>query len=836
MPGNATRTSSVSSDRPILSGLLIPGSANPPPSYVALAAASQIVTDHHDAKLQDELKEEVPHATSIEGALFSAEALALLNAFLDYLLYSFLSSARSTSLVNLRPAIFEVLRPRLAREAVGNADEELQELLSSTDEEEELSALQNGQDPETDWNLDLAWKRARLRVMVYIRLGEMEDEDEERFLREDEMNNDNNTNGRFPGAAGLVSWAAAIFLTSVVEYVAEQTLIAAGQAAYDRIEKKKRQTRGEGADDSARSEARVVIEESDMEKVALSPALGRLWRTWRKRLRAPFTPTRSGFNYVYSSRRTVSAPSITGRRSSTGTVDDAAHSMGDSRRQSTQTQVPESELSALFIASNIPLPMAENDVNEIEVPGLAEQSDDEISNTETPIAILPSRPWSEVIINLDKVMLDQAKKHDKLHKISIRGHDRCRSLPNLYALPSVSPTINLLERITNLKSISIQRAKSPANNSQGAEDTAAKSNIENISESETKAVNDDDKKATALITKQLQKRAHNPGELSTSGNAASGLINQRVKSMALHASPKRSNTSSSTHSTNSSHKSSPKSFTTATHDNRLPIMHPEESSHREDTSSTDMEDDDPAAIGIARTSNISIPASPLVTPSGRVHSKVTLITTTRGVDRTSVETQPQQYPIRKERNSNRIVVGGDEAHLTDSNSPNQAQLSDQHPLAPSRTSPAVKSKSMGRTPEFVEKDHNTQRATPFQSKPGEPMSRQQNSKTAEVAVNDSPVNHQPKGQNSMAHSRFPDRANVLPVAKPLSEPGHVIQGSEAELERLRRMSSVKQSIEEKRRDFEELVQSDGTVKYTLTPRNIRQLEVCTQCQICLVCC
>ena len=824
MPGNASRTSSVSSDRPTLSGLLIPGSVNPPPSYVALAAASQIVTDHHHMKLQDELKEEAPQVATTEGALFSTEALALLNAFLDYLLYSFLSSARSTSLVNLRPAIFEVLRPRLAREAVGNADEELQELLSSTDEEEELSALQNGQNPETDWNLDLAWKRARLRVMVYIRLGEMEDEDEERFLEEDETNDSNNTNGRFSRTAGLVSWAAAIFLTSVVEYVAEQTLIAAGQAAYDRTEKKNRQNRKEGRDDPPRSEARVVIEESDMEKVALSPALGRLWRTWRKRLRAPFTPTRSGFNYVYSSRRTVSAPSITGRRSSTGTVDDATHSIVDSRRQSTQTQVPESELSGIHIASNIPLPMSDNDVNEIEVPGLVDQSDDESSKTETPTFTLPPRPWSTAVFHFNNAMKMKTERLHQSPKPLMQRHARRRSLPNLSALPPLSPTVGYYDGVADLDLTTVQMATTTANVSKGTDQTIAESDME-IPEAEPKAENGSEE---VLVAKQVQTRALKPELLSSLNNAATASDFQRRDQTALHASPKRSDTQSSTRSTGSSHKSSSKSFTTAKHDDRLPIMHPEESSRREDSSSTDIEDDDPAAIGIARTSNISIPASPQVTPSGRVQSKVTLITTTRGVDRTGVETQPQQHPIRMERNSNRGTLGGDETRLIDNDTAHQKQISSQHALASSRTSSTVESKALGRMPENLEKERVAQRARePSQTKSKELPSRQQDSRTNEAALHESLANRSPKSQKNVTHLRALDRGNVLPVAKPLSEPEHIIQGSEAELERLRRMSSVKQSTEEKRRDFEELVHSENTVKWTLTPKTIR--EVCALC-------
>ena len=829
MPGHTSRTASVSSDRTTLSGLLFPGSVNPPPSYVALAAASQIVTDHHDARQRDELNEEGSHASTTDGALFSIEALTLLNAFLDYLLYSFLLSARSTSLVNLRPAIFEVLRPRLAREAVGNADEELQELLSSTDEEEELSALQNGQDPQTDWNLDSAWKRARLRVMVYIRLGEMEDEDEERFLQEDEANETNNSDKRFSRTAGLVSWAAAIFLTSVVEYVAEQTLVAAGQAAYDRIEKKKRQNRGETSDDSVRPEARVVIEESDMEKVALSPALGRLWRTWRKRLRAPFTPARSSYSYVNPSRRTVSAPSISGRRSSTGTVDDATHSLVDSRRQSTQTQGPESEFSGACLAASIPIPISDNDVNEIEVPGLVEQSDDDGSETRTPTASLPIRPWSTLILssNFYDVMPNDTTKINRLHKTLTQRLRRSHSTPNFCALPPLTHTIDLFQKAPIIAPFNNQRPKSSADTTRDADNTFTESSSKKSFESESKSKSDmhEDQNINIAVAKRVQKREIRPGEIS-SPNTEVPISELQREQKILHVSPKRSNTQSSTQSNSSSHKSSQKSFTTAKHDDRLPIMHPEDTSRsRDDSSSTDMDDDDPAAIGIAHTTNISVPASPQVTPLGRGQSKVTLISTTRGGDRSSIEAQSRLNSSRWERDGNRIAIE-DKRHLVKSDSPNIAQHLDQHAFAPSRTSTVLKPKSSPRISEAVEGDRKTPRVIEFpQLKHGEMMSRQQNFKMVEPNVNEKFANNVPRAQINANRSLVPEPANALPVVKPLSEPGHIIQGSEAELERLRRMSSVKHSTEEKSRDFDRLVQNSETVKKTLTPITIREVSI-----------
>ncbi|KAL0258512.1 hypothetical protein SLS55_006008 [Diplodia seriata] len=59
----------------------------------------------------------------IEQRRFSDEALALLDGFLDSFLFSILATARSRSLTTIRPAVQEVLKPRLAREAMKAADE-----------------------------------------------------------------------------------------------------------------------------------------------------------------------------------------------------------------------------------------------------------------------------------------------------------------------------------------------------------------------------------------------------------------------------------------------------------------------------------------------------------------------------------------------------------------------------------------------------------------------------------------------------------------------------------------------------------------------------------------
>lgn len=349
-----------------------------------------------------------------ETARFSTDALGLLNTFLDQTLYSILATATSGKLKKLRPAITEVLKPRLAREAIASADEELRELLhgegdDDDDEEEDddvgagktaktangtdaegVADLRNGTKPEEDsFNLLLTWKRTRLRIMVYTRHGDLEDEDEDRFLEDDEdfhhAKHQEAERAKWRGDSdsdtvadlGLVSPAAAIFLTSVIEYLAEQTIIVAGQACATRSRKVKPVVNGDV------HEPKLTVLDVDMEKVALNPGLGRLWRTWRKRSRVMSTasPGRRG---NFSSLGSLGSPrSVTGESSAWSEAESRRPSMAVADAEPfKRDEVPDiKEHSELEMASNIALPLPDGgddrDVKEIEIPGLAKEVIDE---------------------------------------------------------------------------------------------------------------------------------------------------------------------------------------------------------------------------------------------------------------------------------------------------------------------------------------------------------------------------------------------------------------------------------------------------------------------------
>ncbi|KAL1794503.1 hypothetical protein ACET3X_007924 [Alternaria dauci] len=379
----SSRSHSFSSDKtPSLASSVtfqMPATVRPAPAYIAASVASQTVTDHHNAQLRDH---DADTDEELQNAIFSAQALALLNAFLDHLLFAFLSSARAPALAAIRPAVSDVLKPRLARDAIEAADEELQGLLAGEDDDDMTTEHAKQSDR---WDVEKVWKRTRLRIMVYTRLGELEDEDEERYVQQERglsMDDDEDDE------AGLVAWASAIFLTSVIEYVAEQLLLVAGSAAYARMAARMKK-RAQHAEQQPIE--RLIIEEPDVEKIALNSALGRLWRTWRKRVRSPTLPMSPGRGVHAAS----SYGSLHHRRASRDTIN-TLHSEHEMREHDILPEHPPTETD---IAANIPLPIGDNDVREIEVPGLARTYEDEgeSEGMQTPVP-RPGRPSSVLML------------------------------------------------------------------------------------------------------------------------------------------------------------------------------------------------------------------------------------------------------------------------------------------------------------------------------------------------------------------------------------------------------------------------------------------------------
>lgn len=409
--GVRSRTQSISSDRPstIAHSLMSPPlSVSPAAAFIAASAASQIVTNDHDSHA-DTWYDQHGIEPAGETALVSAEALSLVNSFLDQLLFNFLSISRATTLTSLRPAVSEVLKPKLAKDAVNNADEELREYLGEGDEEDYVQP--QGSNALRDWDLELVWKRTRLRCMVYSSLGDMEEEDEDLYMEQENLEI-----GADEQVSDVISPAVAIFLTSVLEYMGELTLTVAGQAAYHRLRTRFQKEIKEGIRNPTDIADRIVVEEQDMERVALDRTLGRLWRGWKKRIRSPVIDL-NGRPFS----RASDSPALSRV---------ATHSDAEPETKKSETKTSGHRLSP----SEIALPMGSNDVDEIEVPGLATNSDDEDEEdiAEEPIGRRPKSLLIQplgITHGLPTPTLSQPNTPD------FAGRKRSNSLPT----PSTSP-------------------------------------------------------------------------------------------------------------------------------------------------------------------------------------------------------------------------------------------------------------------------------------------------------------------------------------------------------------------------------------------------------------
>ncbi len=313
--GDRDRTPSISG-----SSLTPPPHLTPDPAYIAPSAASQIVSS--ELVPRPEGWTPLENIDEDNATIVLPAALMLVNAFLDQLLFSFLASSRSTSILALRPSISEILKPRLAKEAIDGADEELQGYMAGGDDEEFLD-FHSGQELKGGSNVRQIFSRTRLRCMVYTRLGDMEEEDEDSYLEEDQPIEMNDERHRLSRDLGSVSPAAAIFLTSIIEFIGEQALIVAGEAAYVRMEKKKLDPK----------ETRPVVEESDVEKLAFDKTLGRLWRSWKKKVRISSMLTPVAYKH------SVSASEKASRATSVSAEDDATYFDEDTQRRPSVAEI-----------------------------------------------------------------------------------------------------------------------------------------------------------------------------------------------------------------------------------------------------------------------------------------------------------------------------------------------------------------------------------------------------------------------------------------------------------------------------------------------------------------
>ena len=125
--GGRVRSTSLSFDRSasISSRASAPSPplVNPAPQYVAISAATQLISASHGVNPLE------PKEGRPGNAIVTPPSLVLVNSFLDHILFNILLAAKSTKLAAIRPAISDVLKPRLARAVVSVADEELLSLI-----------------------------------------------------------------------------------------------------------------------------------------------------------------------------------------------------------------------------------------------------------------------------------------------------------------------------------------------------------------------------------------------------------------------------------------------------------------------------------------------------------------------------------------------------------------------------------------------------------------------------------------------------------------------------------------------------------------------------------
>ncbi|KND88916.1 hypothetical protein TOPH_06503 [Tolypocladium ophioglossoides CBS 100239] len=368
-----SRTQSISSDRPSTIGLSLglmspPLSVSPEPAFIAASAASQIVTNDHDSHA-DTWYDQNGIEPASEAALVSPAALQLVNGFIDQLLFNFLQVSKSTNLSALRPAVSEILKPKLAKDTISNADEELREYLGGGDEDDYVQPP--GSSPSRDWDVELVWKRTRLRCMVYSSLGDMEEEDEDLYMEQENLEI-----GANEQISDVISPAVAIFLTSVLEYMGELTLTVAGQAACHRVRSKIEKGLKDGSRNPADCADRVVVSEMDMERVALDRTLGRLWRGWKKRMRSPGNDLNGRpFSGILTGYQKQDHGTLEAQTAKSVTSDNSI----ETRKSQDHA---DNTIAEDVQPMDIPLPIGDNDVDEIEVPGLARNSDDEADEEE----------------------------------------------------------------------------------------------------------------------------------------------------------------------------------------------------------------------------------------------------------------------------------------------------------------------------------------------------------------------------------------------------------------------------------------------------------------------
>lgn len=314
-PGPLSRSSSVSTNDLTLSPSTssrfamfspVPG-AHPPPAYLSTIDATDLAQDHLYPADQFTNPRNGDYSAKAslrpDGPAFDDGALALLNTFWDQLLFSFLAAARSRSLQSVRPAVQQVLRGRLARDAVASADREVEGLIHSEDDQSDKDDLEEDSDQDLTWDLEATWRFTRLKIMSQCIYSDVDLEDE------DDMNEQMQYEVADPNSSikfHAVSWTANVFLTSVIEFLVEHCVISVAKTAHDRIAPRPIDEAATDSEQTPEAPERVLVKPADVERLGLNSSIGRLWRTWRKGSRG-FRPGGQSISLTASPRSSRSA-------------------------------------------------------------------------------------------------------------------------------------------------------------------------------------------------------------------------------------------------------------------------------------------------------------------------------------------------------------------------------------------------------------------------------------------------------------------------------------------------------------------------------------------------
>ncbi|KAK9362191.1 hypothetical protein V1504DRAFT_449789 [Lipomyces starkeyi] len=234
------------------------------PVYIAAEAAAAVLAS--DSLIQ-------AHSLSVLPP--TPAALATLNGFLDHLVLILLFRARSSLIDPLRSAVKQVFKNQLAHDAIAEGEAELRAYIRTPEEEYALLGTPAPTSSDSTFDAELAWRMARVRCMVYSSLGNVDESDVLKYTPEQRSLFSTGDSLDLPD---LISPIATIFLTAILEFVAEHVLLVAGRAVLSRylVASTSRPHLATGV---------LLLEAVDVDKLALDPQVGKVWRHWKKRSR-----------------------------------------------------------------------------------------------------------------------------------------------------------------------------------------------------------------------------------------------------------------------------------------------------------------------------------------------------------------------------------------------------------------------------------------------------------------------------------------------------------------------------------------------------------------------